>query len=582
VAQTGQEIFANIPSTITTGSSGTTAPVSGTAETWTVGSSSAFPPATSANGTQFHIGDPAATSEIVAVTNVSGTTWTVTRGAESTTPVAHAAGATFVQVTTAGWLGTVNTRLLASGDVTGATDTLALNNAIASLPTVAGLGVGKIRVGSGTFYWQGPGSISTIGPGVYLEGAGDWATQVFHVGSGDLLRVKDTTSPYSSRLVIGGGVTGITFDASNVTGTPSAALHLGDIAEYHVDFHAKNYGGSGSAALHLDNTLFWTERTWGQVRSYGCQNAVLFDVSGSATSTNSFARTDLAVTINQNNSNYNGVSLINGANVYDSDLRIRGNFTSQNGTLSPNIYSPANVAAVLTIAGTIPAGHPGAGGFAQINASRLDIQAECSAGSHSPQTIVMDTPGSNFIRGCVGVLDFGSGGPSAPNFAPSNVTLPSSGAFWFMGSGNGDSNLFPASNFTTNSQPLTVTSAFIQARGAISGPSAGTIGLFAYSGDYFDLGTLTANGTISLFAGSTFTFTPGAPQRIVVRARQAAGSSFTLKWPSNGAPTASSPSVVWAGGTAPSMTAAHNAVDFYRLETIDGATWVGTPIQNVS
>jgi hypothetical protein len=42
-----------------------------------------------------------ASGEIIAVTNVSGTTWTVTRGAESTTPVAHGANFTVQNVVTA-------------------------------------------------------------------------------------------------------------------------------------------------------------------------------------------------------------------------------------------------------------------------------------------------------------------------------------------------------------------------------------------------------------------------------------------------------------------------------------------------
>lgn len=98
------ELFANVPSTTATGSSGTTSPASGTTETWTVASSAQFPAASSTVGTQFHIGDPAAPSEMIAVTNVSGINWTVTRGAEGSTPVAHATGATYVEVTTAGFL----------------------------------------------------------------------------------------------------------------------------------------------------------------------------------------------------------------------------------------------------------------------------------------------------------------------------------------------------------------------------------------------------------------------------------------------------------------------------------------------
>ena len=68
---------------------------------------------------QFHVADPALPTEIIAVTNVSGTTWTVTRGAESTTPVAHSAGFTVSQVVTTGFLG--NTAALTGAKFTGYT-----------------------------------------------------------------------------------------------------------------------------------------------------------------------------------------------------------------------------------------------------------------------------------------------------------------------------------------------------------------------------------------------------------------------------------------------------------------------------
>lgn len=98
------EVFSNQPST-TVVSGGTDAPASGTVETWTVASSSSFPSA-STGVSQFHVVDAASasSSEIALVTNVSGVTWTVTRGAEGTTPVAHASGFTIFQVVTAGWL----------------------------------------------------------------------------------------------------------------------------------------------------------------------------------------------------------------------------------------------------------------------------------------------------------------------------------------------------------------------------------------------------------------------------------------------------------------------------------------------
>jgi hypothetical protein len=96
------EVYANNPST-TVSSGGTSAPAGGTVETWTVASATGWPSA-SLNATQFHVADPALPSEIITIAATSGTTWTAVRGAESTTPVTHAAGFTVVQVVTAGAL----------------------------------------------------------------------------------------------------------------------------------------------------------------------------------------------------------------------------------------------------------------------------------------------------------------------------------------------------------------------------------------------------------------------------------------------------------------------------------------------
>lgn len=130
---TATEVFANQPSTTATGSTGSTAPASGTTETWTVQSSASFPSA-STGTTQFHVADAASGKggEIIAVTNVSGTTWTVTRGAESTTPVSHATGFTITQIVTAGWLNSVGT---GGGGVASVTFTYGSSGAVPSSGT---------------------------------------------------------------------------------------------------------------------------------------------------------------------------------------------------------------------------------------------------------------------------------------------------------------------------------------------------------------------------------------------------------------------------------------------------------------
>ena len=99
------ELFAADLATTTVSAGGTDAPSAGTVETLIVASAAMFGTAV-AGVSQFHFADaaPGRGSEICAATATSGTTWTVTRGADGTTPVTHEAGFQIVQVFTAGWL----------------------------------------------------------------------------------------------------------------------------------------------------------------------------------------------------------------------------------------------------------------------------------------------------------------------------------------------------------------------------------------------------------------------------------------------------------------------------------------------
>lgn len=115
------EVFADSPAGAVT-SGGTDAPASGTSETFTVTVTVAFPVASASATppTAFHVCDPAAPSEIMLVTaNPGGTgtgqSWTVTRGADGTTPVTHATGYAIVQVVPAGWLNAVPWTYVGSG-----------------------------------------------------------------------------------------------------------------------------------------------------------------------------------------------------------------------------------------------------------------------------------------------------------------------------------------------------------------------------------------------------------------------------------------------------------------------------------
>lgn len=98
-----RELFAHRPIT-TVSSGGTDDPSSGTVQEWTVASSASFPGASYADGSVFHVVDPEAPDEVVMVTDVDGSTWTVIRGAQGTTPVTHEASFTVHGVVTSAWL----------------------------------------------------------------------------------------------------------------------------------------------------------------------------------------------------------------------------------------------------------------------------------------------------------------------------------------------------------------------------------------------------------------------------------------------------------------------------------------------
>jgi hypothetical protein len=113
-------VYANNAFTQTTGASGTTAPSAGTSETWVMVSAASFPSVNLAGtpSTWFHLYDPnpALAYELIKVTLTSGSSFTVTRGDEGTTPVAHSAGATFYLVASGADLPTsVNPLALAAG-----------------------------------------------------------------------------------------------------------------------------------------------------------------------------------------------------------------------------------------------------------------------------------------------------------------------------------------------------------------------------------------------------------------------------------------------------------------------------------
>jgi hypothetical protein len=434
----------NAAATVTSG--GTTAPAAGTSEAWTVNVTGAFPVAAAAAQppTQFTCCDPALPAEKFLVTTAPGGTggaqsWTVTRGAEGTAPVIHTAGFTIVGVTTARWLTGVSKELSATAyvdcDYTGAVDaSAAFNAALASLPVnPSGRSVGKIVFG--------PGNVKVAitpdnpGPGVYIEGAGRWSTFIWsYVAGGDCFRVFDpTVLSVPDNTVNGGGIRDLAILGDHA-GAGSCGLHIGDLTRYEVNVTVFDFQGAGSKGVWFDNELYYTEMLTGDLYTGLCTACVVFDnpASAAATSTGSFARSDLIIRVEQGLDGTgqvwgDGVVLQNGALIIDGSLRIVGNYA---------MSAAATTAAVLRITGTTPAGHA-ASYTSAIKWGKLDIGVELDshgANAFPPMTIFSDGAGN--ITGCYGVLDFGAAG--GPAYTPSNIGALLSRCLFLV---NGDANL---------------------------------------------------------------------------------------------------------------------------------------------
>ena len=173
-----EEVYANDAQTVV-GVGGTGAAAGGSSETWIVATPEAFPTASSTapRPTTFHVADPAFPAEVIAVTDTSGASWTVIRGAEGSTPVAHSPGFIVKQVVTGGVLANlrdapaafnVKTEFLAAGD--GATvDSAPFNNAVTALGAAGG---GTLLVPAGTYVM----SDVMFGSNITVRGAGMGAT----------------------------------------------------------------------------------------------------------------------------------------------------------------------------------------------------------------------------------------------------------------------------------------------------------------------------------------------------------------------------------------------------------------------
>jgi hypothetical protein len=161
--------------------------------------------------------------------------------------------------------------LAPSGDPSGATDR-------ANLQALLNLGVKDVRLQYGLFYTNATVT-NTVTP-TFIRGAGRWATQINYLGSGDCIRMLNTN--YAGDGFWGGGVLDLYINGSG-SSAPATGLHIGDGEQYELNVAIQNFSGSGDIGLHLDNSIWWTEKTHGNVWVRNCTSHVVFDVTSPAT-----------------------------------------------------------------------------------------------------------------------------------------------------------------------------------------------------------------------------------------------------------------------------------------------------------
>jgi hypothetical protein len=204
------EVFANDGQAAVT-SGGTTAPSAGTVQTWTLSGSTL--PAVSASATpptQCYVCDPAAESEKILVTDISGATATVTRGADGTTPVTHSSGFTVQQVATRATFTSVSTRdaiitdtqFAGGADPTGSADsTTAIQKALLAFGTL-----GSTAQGQGGRVYVPPGNFKISKPliipqAVRLAGSG-WGSQLTLITGSNCDMIQTATYNSSAQAAI--------------------------------------------------------------------------------------------------------------------------------------------------------------------------------------------------------------------------------------------------------------------------------------------------------------------------------------------------------------------------------------------
>jgi hypothetical protein len=361
-----------------------------------------------------------------------GTSGTISRGEEGSAAIAHSS-TTWISGPTALDFEDIGVYVDdLGGDPTGTNDsTSAFNNALSSLPTVGGVATGRIVFGQGTYKLGSSADTNNIGPLVTVVGAAKGATILDYHGSNQCLRAfnPNTTTPLktpttSSVVPLGGGVYGLTIEMSNA-GSGASGLHIGDIEGFSFDIVVNNStsGTPTSTAVHMDNTITWTEKTYGRLFSHNNKYAALIEQTGSTGSvSNSFGYNDLFIQALIPDTCFGAVIRAGGL-FYNGRLQMRGN--ANGGTGGGDVL--------------FVGGKNGLNQYSQLSDSELDVAVEANGTGTYPRTINISSAGNNLMVRNWGRLSFGANNTFLG--AQAGGSAPTTSSFTFCGLVYGDSGL---------------------------------------------------------------------------------------------------------------------------------------------
>lgn len=456
------EVFANDPST-TISSGGTTAPASGTTETWTGASWASFPVAAT-GATQFHVYDTAAGygSELILVRNISGTTASVTRGAEGTTPVAHVTGFTVTQPITAGFLGNlVQCASIVSfgADPTGAADSTAAIQAAweNGLPVYAPAGNYLVGTGGVSLIWQ-PGLVF-FGPYAGTFPGLDTIPGIAYLHrvastNADVIQVPDGTNY--------GRMSDIAIDGNKTHNTAGYGINLQDgaaLQETEIHFtrcfihdnpYSNFYLGNFRLANRLRDCTIMYSATGDGITVAGTDNMI----SGNIIGDNGRCGIAVGTTISQNYAASGTAwdpadTQIYGNNIFKNDTGIAISSGVDNTVLAMNIINLNNRQGITVYdqtCNTIHANMLHGNSQATNNGyAHIDVGASVTGVSISDNMFgAPDAGTTNVASWCVNVGSGASPGTISGNLGTMNATSSVNGLINQAGSNASPSIIFPS------------------------------------------------------------------------------------------------------------------------------------------